>query len=95
MGGHFRSIVGWSRLSNWLALVWVIAWVAGPFLGYPPALRLMGLAAMAGSLGCFITYEVLKTRITKQVLIQFAVIAQRGRQQRLTREYQRYLTAVS
>jgi hypothetical protein len=49
---------------------------------------------MLGAMVCFIVREVRRTRITKQVIARFALLAQRGRTHRLTTEYQRYLTAV-
>lgn len=60
-----------------------------------PLLALVRLTAALASITLLIVHESVKARITKKLLAQFAVVAQRGRQQRLTHEYQRYLTALA
>jgi hypothetical protein len=69
--------------------------VAGPLLGYPPAIRVIGLLALLGALACYVAHEILRTRISKRLLIEFAVLADRGRRERLVTEYQHYLRAVA
>lgn len=94
MWRHFHSIAPWIRVSNWLTYTWLFSMcVVTPILQSPRWMAVIMITLAAGALACFFVYEVLKARITKQVLVQFAVIAQRDRQQRLTREYQHYLTA--
>lgn len=95
IGNNFRSIAVWGRIANWLALVWVVALIAGPFLGYPPVIRMIGISAALVSFACLVVHETLKARKTKRLLLEFAIIAHHGRHDRLTREYQRYLTAVA
>ncbi|MDL9978594.1 hypothetical protein [Microbacterium candidum] len=95
MGSYFGSIAIWSRLSNWCGLLWLVALVAGPVLGYPPALRIAGFSAAVAAIAFLIVHETLKSRRSKQLLDHFATVAERGRQERLRREYQRYLTAVA
>ena len=95
MSGHFRSIAVWARASNWLGLVWLITLVAGPLIGYSPLLRVFGLTAGLTALALAVLHEGMKSRRTKRLMTEFAILAQRGRHERLIREYQRYLTAVS
>ena len=95
MGGHFRSIAVWASASNWLGLVWLITLVAGPLIGYSPLLRVFGLTAGLASLALAVLHEGMKSRRTKRLITEFAIVAHRGRHERLIREYQRYLTAVS
>lgn len=95
MAPHFRAIAALRRVANGLCVVWVAALIASPFLGYPPPLRALGLLAMLACSISFISYEVLRARTTKRLLQEFAVLAHRGRAERLTSEYQRYLTAVA
>ena len=94
-GAYYRSIAIWARLSNWSAALWLVAFAASAFFGFSPMLRIIGLSAVAASVALFIVHESLKVRISKKLLAQFAIVAQHGRQQRLTREYQRYLTAMT
>jgi hypothetical protein len=94
-GAYYRSIAIWARLSNWCAALWLVAFAANAFLGFSPMLRIIGWSAVAASLAFFIVHESLKARMSKKLLAQFAIVAQHGRQQRLTREYQRYLTAMT
>jgi hypothetical protein len=94
MGAHYTSIENWSRASNWLTYIWLLALVAGALLHSVPV-GAVGIVAMLGAVVCSIVREIRHTRITKQVIAGFAVVAQRGRTHRLTTEYQRYLTAVA
>jgi hypothetical protein len=94
-GAYYGAIAIWARLSNWAAVLWLVAFAASPFLGFPPALRIVAWCAAIASLALIIVHESLKARASKTLLAQFAVMAQRGRQERLTREYQRYLTAMA
>jgi hypothetical protein len=89
------SIAPFVRIANWLVIVYIAARVAGLFLGNPPALAAIALIPMIGAIVCFVTYGVLRRRLTRQLMVEFAVLAQRGRTERLTKEYQRYLTAMS
>ncbi|MGN6221891.1 MAG: hypothetical protein ACTHNQ_20520 [Microbacterium sp.] len=94
-GAYYASIAIWARLSNWCAALWLVAFVGAAFLGFSPMLRIVAWSAAAASLGFLIVHESLKARMSKTLLAEFAVVAQHGRQQRLTREYQRYLTAMT
>ena len=94
-GAYYSAIGIWTSLANWAAAVWIVAFVASPFLGYPPTLRIVAWCAAIASLSFIVVHESLKARISKRLLAQFALMAQRGRQERLTREYQRYLTAMA
>ncbi len=94
-GAHYRSIAIWGRLSNWLALVFLATLIAAAFIGPSPLLALVRFSAALASITLLIIHESLKARLTKKLLARFAVVAQRGRQERLTREYQRYLTALA
>lgn len=94
-GAYYASIAVWTRLSNWCAAVWLVALVGAAFFGVSPMLRIVAWSAAAASLALLIVHESLKARMSKRLLAQFAVVAQRGRQQRLTREYQRYLRAMT
>ena len=76
-------------------LVWLITLVAGPLIGYSPLLRVFGLTAGLAALALAVLHEGMKSRRTKRLITEFAILAQRGRHERLIREYQRYLTAVS
>ena len=94
-GAYYSSIAIWARLSNWCAALWLVAFAASVFLGFSPMLRLIGWSAAVASLALIIVHEWLKARMSKKLLAQFAIVAQRGRERRLTREYQRYLTAMT
>jgi len=94
-GAYYRPISIWARLSNWCAVLWLVTFAASMFLDDSSALRIVGVAAAAASLALVIIHESLKARMSKRLLAEFAIMAQRGRQERLTREYQRYLTAMS
>jgi heme exporter protein D len=72
-----------------------VAFAASASFGFSPMLRIIGWSAVAASVALFIVHESLKVRISKKLLAQFAILAQHGRQQRLTREYQRYLAAMT
>jgi hypothetical protein len=93
-GAHFQPIRILLRLSNWLSLAGIALLVAGALLD-SPGLRAVGVVVMVASLALGITHEVLKARMAKTLLAKFAVVAERGRRERLTREYQRYLTAMA
>ncbi|MHC2999971.1 hypothetical protein [Microbacterium sp. HJ5] len=94
-GAHYRSIAIWGRLSNVLALVFLAALISAAFIGPSPLLSGVRVSATLGSITLLIVHESLKARLTKKLLPQFAVLAQHGQQERLTREYQRYLTALA
>jgi hypothetical protein len=94
-GAHYRSLAIWGRLSNWLAALFIVMYVASMFIGPSPTLRMVAYSAALASFALLIVHEALKARLSKRLLAQFAVVAQRGRQERLTREYQRYLTAMA
>ncbi|WP_426320726.1 hypothetical protein [Microbacterium sp. E-13] len=94
-GAYYRSIAIWARLSNWLGLVFLATLISTAFIGPSPLLALVRVAAALASITLLIVHESLKARLTKKLLAQFAVLAHNGRQERLTREYQRYLTAVA
>ncbi|WP_243073795.1 hypothetical protein [Microbacterium sp. SS28] len=94
-GAYYRSIAIWGRLSNWLGYLFLVMLIASAFLGSSPMLRLVGFSAGLASIALLIVHEVLKARLTERLFAQFAVVAQRGLQERLTREYQRYLTAMA
>ncbi|WP_137843739.1 hypothetical protein [Microbacterium sp. 2FI] len=94
-GAHYRSIAIWARLSNLCAALWLVALAASAFLGSSPMLRIVGWSAAVASLALLIVHESFKAHMSKKLLAQFETLAQHGRQQRLTREYQRYLTAMT
>lgn len=94
-GAYYRSIAIWRRLSNWLAIVFLAALISAAFVGPSPILAAVRLSAALASIALLIVHESLKARLTKKLLAEFAVVAQRGRHDRLTREYQRYLTAMA
>jgi hypothetical protein len=50
---------------------------------------------MIVALALALIHEVLKNRMSRALIAEFALVAQRGRQERLTRDYQRYLTAMA
>ena len=92
---HYRSIVILARVGNWLTPLWIVGMLAGPLLGYPPAVRVVALVALLGAFACYVTYEILRTRISRRLLTECAVLADRGRRERLVKEYQHYLMAVA
>lgn len=94
-GASYQSITLWGRLSNWLGYLFLVTLIGSAFIGPSPMLRLVGYSAALASIALLIVHESLKARLSKRLLAQFAVVAQRGRQERLTREYQRYLTAMA
>lgn len=94
-GAYYQSIAIWGRLSNWLALVFLATLIGAVFIGTSPLLTMVRLSAALASITLLIIHESLKARLTRKLLAQFAVHAQHGRQERLTREYQRYLTAIA
>lgn len=94
-GAHYRAIGIWARFSNACAALWLVAFAASAFFGSSPILRIIGWSAAIAWLALLIVHESLKARMSKKLLAQFAIVAQHGRQQRLTREYQRYLTAMT
>lgn len=91
---HFQSIRLLLRISNWLAFAWLAFIVASALLD-SPAVRAVAIILMIASLTLVIVHEVRKARMAKTLIAEFAVVAQRGRHERLTREYQRYLTAMA
>lgn len=91
---HFQSIRILQRVSNWLVPIWLLSMVGAGLLD-SPALRAVAITAMIVALALAIIHEVLKGRMSKALIAKFAIVAQRGRQERLTREYQRYLTAMA
>jgi hypothetical protein len=95
IGDRLRSVVILRRIANWLALIWLATLVAAFLLDYPPLLRLVGFAAALSAFGLVVVSEVLRARKSKRLIAEFAVVAERGRRDRLTREYQRYLTAMA
>ncbi|WP_349426566.1 hypothetical protein [Microbacterium sp. LWS13-1.2] len=94
-GAYYQSIAIWGRLSNWLALVFLATLIGAAFIAPSPLLALVRFSAALASITLLIVHESLKARLTRKLLAQFAVVAQRGRQERLTREYQRYLTVLA
>jgi hypothetical protein len=94
-GAYYRPIAIWGRLSNWLGLLWLATLVGSALFGFSPMLRLVGFSAALASITLLIVHESLKARLSKRLLAEFAVVAQRGRHDRLTRDYQRYLTAMA
>lgn len=95
IGGRLRSVALLRTIANWLALVWLATLVVAFMLDYPPVLAVVGLTAAFSAFGLVIASEVLRTRKSKRLIAEFAVVAERGRRDRLTREYQRYLTAMA
>ncbi|KRA24081.1 hypothetical protein ASD65_06310 [Microbacterium sp. Root61] len=75
--------------------MWLVALVSAAFLGYPPLLRIIALTAVAASIIFFIVHETLRARLSRRLLAHFAIVAAHGRLEKLTREYQRYLTAMA
>jgi hypothetical protein len=91
----FPSIALLPRLANLLAWVWIGLAVASIVLELHPAIRLVAFLLGFASLTLTVVSEVLKARKSKERIQKFAIVAQRTRTERLTREYQRYLTAMA
>lgn len=94
-GAYYQSIAIWGRLSNWLAIAFLAMLIGAVFIGPSPLLTSLRLSAALASIALLIVHETLKARLTRKLLAEFGVLAQRGRQERLIREYQRYLTAMA
>lgn len=94
-GAYYRPLAVWRRLSNGLGAVFIVTGLASAIIGPSPMLRLVAYSAALASLALLVVHEVLKARLSKRLLAQFAAVAQRGRTDRLTHEYQRYLTAMA
>ncbi len=90
----FRAIAGWMRMSNVLALAFLVALAGAAVTGHP-ALRTLGTCFAAAAVVCVLVHESLRARTTRRLVIEFALVAERGRSERLTKEYQRYLTAAA
>jgi hypothetical protein len=91
----FPSIALLPRLANLLAWVWIGLAVASVVLDLDPAVRPIAFVAGFASLALTVISEILKARKSRERIQEFAVVAQRARTERLTREYQRYLTAMA
>ena len=65
------------------------------FLAHLPVLRVAGVAFALLALACLIVHEVKKRRMTTELLTHVTAGAERARNERLAREYQRYLVDAS
>ncbi len=90
----FRAVAGWMRMSNVLAVAFLVT-IAGAAMTGQPALRMLGLGFAFASIVCVVVHHALHARITRRLVIEYAIVADRGRTERLTKDYQRYLTAAA
>lgn len=87
---YYSPIRGWMWASNVAAIACIAAYVAARVLQIP-LLQLASVLFLALGIVCLIAFRVRKRRMTAELFVHVTNGAQRNRDERLAREYQRYL----
>lgn len=91
----FQPAEVWRRLASLLSFVGIAFFIAGRFFDPSLGFGWLWFAAIVASLVLIVIHDRHRTRISNALLEDHARVAAHGRHERLTRDYQRYLTAVA
>lgn len=91
---YYAPLRGWVRASNIAGIVCTATFVTA-FLMHLPILRVAAISFALIAFICLAVHEVKKRRMTTELLAHVTTGAERARNERLAREYQRYLLDAS
>lgn len=91
---YYAPLQAWMRASNIAGVACIMALVGAALL-HLPLLRLAAMLFLLIGLVCLIVFRARRKRMTTELLTHVTKGAERARNERLAREYQRYLLDAS